>query len=345
MNVRFATNDEIATWDSLIALNPNGGQVFQLKAFAELKASSLWNPKFLVVENIYCLVLERNVPVLGKIWYAPKGPGISEVSELANFVKSVKDFAKSHGVFVVRLEPEILATEQNNLALRSIGLVPSTGIQAANTIIVNIDKPIEDVVASFSGKTRYNIRQAEKANLQIKIVDPTDDNCKMFYDLMSETIAGRSYLRPLAYFKKFWQDYINSGAGFFMFAYHNNNIQAIDFVMINGIKAARKDAGSTRDHSIRGVSALLEVEVIKQLQKRGVKYYDLYGSPPSSRLKDPTHPYYGFGSFKAGFNEKVTDYVGCQDVIIKPLAYKSWVRFGERLAHRSHRKKHSDRYY
>lgn len=345
MDVRFATDEEIATWDSLIALNPNAGQVFQLKAFADLKASSHWKPRFIKIKDIYCLFLERDVSVLGKIWYAPKGPGIVSASELSGYLNDLKDFASSHGVFVVRIEPEIIENQSSKQELLNMGLVPSIGIQAANTIVVDIDKPLDEVVASFSGKTRYNIRQAEKADIKIRLEEPTDENCKIFYDMMSETIAGRSYLRPLSYFKKFWQGYINSEAGFFMFAYHENNLQAIDFVMINGTKAARKDAGSTRDHSIRGVSALLEVEVIKELQKRGVKYYDLYGSPPSSRLKDPTHPYYGFGSFKAGFNEHVIDYVGCQDIVIKSWAYKYWRKFGERLAHRSHRKKHSDRYY
>lgn len=345
MNARFALDDEITIWDDLISLNPNGGQVFQLKAFAELKQNSHWTPRYVLVDRIYCLFLERTVPSIGKFWYAPKGPGITDTTELKKFVAELKPLAKSHDVFAIRLEPELIDTESNQKELNALGLVRQKGIQAENTIIIDINRPIDQVVSSFNGKTRYNIRQAEKENLTIKIVETSDENCKTFYKLMSETIAGRSYVRPLGYFKKFWQSYSSSGAGFFMFCYKKSELQAIDFIMISGIKATRKDAGSNREHSIRGATALLEVEVIKELQNRGVKYYDLYGSPPANRLKDPTHPYYGFGSFKAGFNEKVTDYVGCQDIIIKPLAYKYWVRFGERLAHRLHRTKYGDRYY
>lgn len=345
MEARFASEDEIAIWDSLIALNPNGGQVFQLKAFADLKLSSLWTPRFLVIDGIYCSVLERSVTGLGKFWYAPKGPGVSDDAQLKTFALKLRPFAASHNVFAVRLEPELIDNPTNRTTLKEIGLVRHKGIQAENTIIVDIDKPIDQVVASFNGKTRYNIRQAEKEHLTIELVETTDQNCEIFYKLMSETIAGRSYLRPLSYFKKFWKGYAGSNAGFFMFAHKGKELQAIDFVMINGIKAARKDAGSNREHSIRGASALLEVEVIKELQKRGVKYYDLYGSPPANRLKDPTHPYYGFGTFKSGFNETVTDFVGCQDLVIKPWAYKYWQRAGERLEHRKYRKKHGDRYY
>ena len=162
---------------------------------------------------------------------------------------------------------------------------------------------------------------------------------------MKETIAGRSYLRPFSYFRSYWQHYSNSKAGFFMFVYKDNLLQAVDFIMINGTKAARKDAGSDRNHAIRGATALLEVEVIKKLQNYGVKHYDLYGSPPADKIKDPTHPFYGFGKFKAGFNSNVTDYVGCQDLVVKPLIYKYWAKYGERLAQRKHRKIHGDRYY
>jgi len=345
MNARFASQDEIAIWDSLIALNPNGGNIFQVKAFAEIKGSNLWTPRFILIENIYMSVLERTVSPIGKFWYSPKGPGISDIEDIKKIIPGLKKLARDNGVFAVRIEPELIENSSNKAELRKIGLVNSTGIQAANTIIIDVSRPIEDVIDSFTSKTRYNIRQAEKANLEFKIEPATDEICKIFYKLMSDAVAGRSFLRPFDYHKNIWQQYEKSGAGFFMFAYKDGAVQAADFIMLNGINAARKDAGSDREHSIRGASALLEVEVIKKLQTMGVKNYDLYGSPPSSRIKDSTHPYYGFGTFKSGFNENVTDYVGCEDLVIKPLAYKYWIKLGERLAHRLHRKKHGDRYY
>jgi lipid II:glycine glycyltransferase (peptidoglycan interpeptide bridge formation enzyme) len=345
MNARFASQDEIDIWDSLTALNPNGGNIFQVKAFAQIKGNHHWTPRFILVENIYISVLERTVSPIGKFWYSPKGPGIYNVQDLKNILPGLKKLAKENGVFALRLEPELIDNSSNKSELINLGLVNTAGIQAANTIIIDINKPIEDVLAGFTSKTRYNIRQAEKASLEFKIVPANDENCELFYKLMSDAVAGRSFLRPYLYHKDIWQKYEKSGAGFFMFAYKNEIPQAADFIMLSGINAARKDAGSEREHSIRGATALLEVEVIKKLQSLGIKNYDLYGSPPSNRIKDSTHPYYGFGAFKSGFNENVTDYVGCEDLIIKPLAYKYWTKFGERLAHRQHRKKYGDRYY
>lgn len=119
----------------------------------------------------------------------------------------------------------------------------------------------------------------------------------------------------------------------------------MDFINILGKKATRKDAASTRDHSIHGASAWLELEVIKYLKSKDIKEYDLYGSPPSDRIKDPTHPFYGFGNFKVGFNENVTDYIGCIDMPVNKLKYKIWEKHGERFIRRAYRSFYNESFY
>ena len=120
---------------------------------------------------------------------------------------------------------------------------------------------------------------------------------------------------------------------------------SMDFINTLGLKATRKDAASTRDHSIHGASAWLELEAIKYLKTKDIKEYDLYGSPPSDRIKDPTHPFYGFGNFKAGFNEKVTDYIGCIDIPINKIKFKLWKTYGERIIRRIYRSIYNESFY
>jgi hypothetical protein len=88
MNARFASQDEIDIWDSLTALNPNGGNIFQVKAFAQIKGNHHWTPRFILVENIYISVLERTVSPIGKFWYSPKGPGIYNVQVVTIYNES-----------------------------------------------------------------------------------------------------------------------------------------------------------------------------------------------------------------------------------------------------------------
>ena len=85
--------------------------------------------------------------------------------------------------------------------------------------------------------------------------------------------------------------------------------------MINGHLASRKDAASVPVKKVRGAAALLVLDTIKALKERGVTDYDLCGAPPSDRAKDETHPLYGVGQFKTGFNKEITDYVGTSRVL------------------------------
>jgi lipid II:glycine glycyltransferase (peptidoglycan interpeptide bridge formation enzyme) len=345
MTTRFATQAEEDSWNNLVIANPNGGAVFQTHEFAQIKNSNNWKPRYIVIDDVYILALERKITFLGSFWYVPKGPGITSVKELKQILPSLRNFAKNNGVFAVKLEPELLETPENIKSLVGLGLRKSKAIQAANTVIVDISKPIEDIMANFSSKARGNIRAAQKANVTTEIVPVSDNNCALFYKMMAQTIGGRSHVRNFEYFKNFWQSHYKSGTGVFMFAKLADEVLAMDFIMIFGKKAARKDAASTRDHSVRGASALLELEAIKYLKEKGVTQYDLYGAPPSDQIKNPNHPYYGFGTFKVGFNSNITDYVGCYDLVVKPFAYKLWQKFGERVAHRIYYYRHNDLYY
>lgn len=345
MSVHYASPTEIDDWNSHIKQNPDHGNIFQTKEFAKIKEANFWLPIYIVVNDIYILILQRNLPILGNFWYVPKGPGISSISELKKILPKLKSFAKKNNVFSIKLEPELLKTPEILDQLAKMNLKKSRAVQAANTVIVDLDRPIDDIVASFTSKTRGNIRAAKKADVTTKIVPISDKNCELFYKMMSQTIGGRSHVRNYEYFKNFWQSHFKAKTGIFMFASDGDNVIAMDFIMILGEKAARKDAASTRDHSVRGASALLEMFAIEYLKKNGVKKYDLYGSPPSDQIKNPNHPYYGFGTFKAGFNSYITDYVGCYDLVIKPSIYSFWRKYGERIAHHIYRKKHNDLYY
>ncbi len=345
MTARFASQQEIDNWNSLVITNPDGGNIFQATEFAHTKRSNNWSTRFLVVDNLYILVLQRKIPTLGNFWYVPKGPGINNTDELSKLLPRLREFAAANNVFTVKMESELLATEDNLSFLSKSNLPKSRAVQAANTVIVDISADIDTVVASFSPKTRASIRSAQKADIKIEVVPINDANCKIFYDLMVATINGRSHLRSFDYFKTFWQSHYNAGNGIFIFASVDGEILSMDFIMILGNKATRKDAASSRQHSVRGVSALLEKFAIEYLKTLGVTKYDLYGSPPSDQIKNPNHPYYGFGTFKAGFNANITDYVGCFDLIIKPRSYKIWVKAGERIVHRVYRQRHRDLYY
>jgi lipid II:glycine glycyltransferase (peptidoglycan interpeptide bridge formation enzyme) len=345
MDIKFATKEETDDWNNLVIKNPDNGNIFQTKEFADIKAISKWKPRFLVINNIYTMLLERKIPALGYYWYIPKGPGISSADELKIILPMIKNFAQNNNVFAVKLEPELIEDEKTIKSLKESGLIICKGIQAANTSIIDISNPIDEVIASFSSKTRYNIRSAKKVEIETYKAPIDDKNCKLFYDMMIKTINGRSPLRNYEYFKNYWQLHDKAETGAFLFASFENKIISTDFITFLNHKAYRKDAASDHSLSIRGASALLEVYAIEFLKDKGITTYDLYGTPPSDQIKNHDHPFYGFGTFKAGFNSNITDYIGSLDLVIKPLAYKIWTKIGERLVRRVYKFIYHDIFY
>lgn len=48
---RFATQSELAHWDEHVTANPNGGNLLQSEAFADVKAQHGWAVRHLVIEG------------------------------------------------------------------------------------------------------------------------------------------------------------------------------------------------------------------------------------------------------------------------------------------------------
>lgn len=114
LSVRAASRDEEYDWNLHIAQNPDGGNILQMREFATLKKEKGWRPGYLVCStaerSVYILVLERHIPLFGYIWYAPKGPGITNMDDLraiAGVLKEYADAGQDRRVFFMKLEPEI----------------------------------------------------------------------------------------------------------------------------------------------------------------------------------------------------------------------------------------------
>lgn len=334
MVTRFATDDEITDWDEKIIANPDGGNVFQSKEFATIKnAGGQWSPRFIMVDMLAITVFERKVFGLGKLWYIPKGPGVTSVDELAPLIAELRDFAHKNGVFAVKIEPEMLRTTETVEQLERMGLQKVTPIQPNfSTILVDISDDLEAVLANLNQKGRHAIKRATRDGVTVQRADTTDENCELFYMLLAQTAAHSFIIRPYGYYKHFWQTFSDAGKGQLFFAYHDGRVVAAAFGLVLGTKSTYKDGASIRERTAYGASHLLQWEVITWAKEQGAISHDLCGTPPSEDINDTTHKWYGVGRFKASFSKHVTDYIGAYDIVVRPVRYGLWVRFGERLA-------------
>lgn len=346
MTIRYANDDEVKNWNTHILANPDGGNVFQGYEFAEQKRLGGWTPRFVVAGEMAMTVLEKSVPGLGKLWYLPKGPGVIGVRMLDDVLPDLQNFARAHGVFAVKIEPELLKNDETMADLMKLGLQKVPPIQPNfSTILIDLTPDLDGIMAHLNQKGRHAIRRAERDGVTVQLVDSNDKNCKIMYDLLAQTAAGAFRIRSYEYYKTFWQRYSQAGLGQLFFAYVDNRVVAGAFAIAFGTKGTYKDGASVRQRTVYGASHLLQWHVIKWMKRQGVTVHDLCGAPPSDQINNPAHPHYGIGRFKTSFNKEVTDYIGAYDLVISPAQYRLWRQFGERLALRLYTYRHHENYY
>jgi lipid II:glycine glycyltransferase (peptidoglycan interpeptide bridge formation enzyme) len=344
MTTRFATQQEISEWNKHILANPDGGNVFASYEFAMQKETGGYKAHFVFIDDLAVTILEKNAPTLGKLWYLPKGPGVTSAKDLFAVLDALKPFAEEYGVFAIRIESELKHDEQPTLARH--GLIKSKPIiPNPSTITLDISDNLDIVLTNLPQKGRHAIRRAERDGVVIKQVKSTDENCQIMYNLLAETAKGQFGIRSYDYFRTFWQRFEAAGYGQLFFAYYDKQVVAGAYAMAYGAKSTYKDGASIRERTVYGASHLLQWRIIEWAKSRGVKIHDFCGSPPSDEINNTHHQHYGVGLFKSSFNKTVTDYIGCYDLVIIPAKYKIWTKFGEKVAHRLHYYKNHDSYY
>jgi lipid II:glycine glycyltransferase (peptidoglycan interpeptide bridge formation enzyme) len=344
--MRFAHASEIAKWNTLILANPDGGNVFQGYEFAEQKKLGGWSPLYIVSDTVAITVLEKHVPLLGWIWYLPKGPGVVDPDTLEPLIHDLDRFARQNGTFMIKFEPEFISTPQPLKALPLLGLIKASPIQPNfSTVLLDLSPDLDTIMSNLNQKGRHAIKRAERDGVTAQPVDSTDENCQLMYRLLSDTAEGSFRIRHYEYYKTFWQRYAAAGLGQLFFAYVDGEVVAGAYAVAFGHKGTYKDGASIRERTVYGASHLLQWRIIEWMKKKGVTIHDLCGAPPSDQIKNEQHPHYGIGRFKTSFNKQVTDYVGTYDLAVNPLPYLVWSHIGERLAIRLHNKRFRENYY
>jgi lipid II:glycine glycyltransferase (peptidoglycan interpeptide bridge formation enzyme) len=346
--MRAATSTEISRWDDLVVRNPDGGHILQSRAWGEFKRRHGWQPLYWLhdegPQGVAVLVLQRRIPGLGRLWYAPKGPGVCSAADLQPIVEALR---KTGRAFTIKVEPEIVDSQEAVQSLRAIGLLKSTrDVQITRaTIVVDLRRDEDALLASFKPKTRYNIRLAARRGVAVTPVPCSDANVDAMYGLMAATRARAGFtLRPRDYFAGYWRLHEAAGQGRLFFASWNGEVVAGVYATFLGRKGWYKDGGSTKEHADVMAPHLLQWEVMRWLRERGIESYDLVAVPPRDQLLED-HPLYGLYRFKSGFNETITEFVGTWDRAVDRFRSEVWQSFGERLAHQWVYRAHHDLFY
>jgi peptidoglycan pentaglycine glycine transferase (the first glycine) len=337
MPLRPASQEEIKNWNRLIISNPDGGHFLQSLQWGDFKKEWDWRPLRFIFENdsqkIAIQILEKKT-FMGRIWYCPKGPGLTSFSAKfwPDIIKSFAEAGRKNNAFVLKIEPEVIETEEEIKNYAALDLVKSKeDLQFKATIFVDLKKPEEEILASFKPKTRYNIRLSQKHGVSVR-EDSSRNGMEILYGLFSETGKRAGFFqRPKEYYCGYWKKCVESDMGKIFIAEFKNEPLAALFAYRLGKKFWYKDGGSSRKFREAMAPYLLQWEAMRWAKKNGYEIYDLVAVPPKNQLNEK-NPLWGLYKFKSGFNPDIAEFVGCLDLPIKKQRYALWTKLESRYS-------------
>lgn len=246
-------------------------------------------------------LIKKNLPLNNFYWYAPRGP-LGSAAGIAFLISAIKK---------LKPRPVFLRFEPSRLESANPEFIKSADLQPQKTLLLDLATSEEALLKAMHPKTRYNIRLAEKKD--IEIVSGTASDFAEFWRLLSLT-GERDAFR--LHSKKHYQNLIGANQEFiklFFARYQGKNIAAGLFSFF-GDKVTYLHGAS--DNEFRNLMApyLLQWEIIKMARSAGYKYYDFYG------IDEKKWP--GVTRFKLGFGGREVSYQGTFDVVFKPGAYR-----------------------
>jgi lipid II:glycine glycyltransferase (peptidoglycan interpeptide bridge formation enzyme) len=194
-------------------------------------------------------------------------------------------------------------------------------MQPASTVVIDIARPLNDVLRSMKPKTRYNIRLAEKKGVTVS--EGSLDELDRWYSIYQETARrDRIGIHSLSYYRgllRSSREYHGTAPDVkLLLAWHEGELLAGNIVAFWRTRAAYLYGASSGVKRNLMPTYALQWEAIRRAHAAGCLTYDLYGVPPRP---DQDHAMFGLYQFKTGFSDKVLARWGTWDASFRPVLF------------------------
>lgn len=234
-------------------------------------------------------------------------------------VETIEKIGLKNNAIFIKLEPNVLKTDKIANKFKSWRLVEGKTLFTPTSFWIDLTMSEDELLKSFSSKTRYNIRLAQKHGVKVEI-DNSNETFEKYLELTDETNKRQGfYSHTHKYHRLMWKHLKGSIANILVARYNKEIIST--WVLFNNDNFLYYPYGASTD-KYKEVMAnnLMMWEAIRFGKSKKLKTFDLWGREEGK----------GFTKFKEGYNPKVVEFVGSWDLIInKPLYYL--YRFAEKI--------------
>lgn len=271
------------------------------------------------------LILVQKI-LFWSLLYAPRGPvcDFSDKKTITDLVAGIKEVAKKHNAHTFKMDPDVLATNTEFIQMcEDLGFIYDKGGDNFETIQPRFNyrlsiagKSEEELFANLTQKTRYNVRVAQKHNVEIKVC--SKEHLDDFVRLMATTGERDGFsVRPRSYFEKML-DAFGEDVRLYMGFYEGRAISGAITTNYAG-KTCYVYGASDNMHRNVMPNYLMQWEMIKWAIEQNATLYDFQGV---SGVLDESNPLYGLYRFKKGFNGELVELAGEFNIFFKPTIAK-----------------------
>ncbi len=339
-----AYNGTPAEWNQLL-LQFSDAHILQTWEWGVSKIRNGWTPKAFVWQNDTqdieaCVLILRRELKLGflklRVLYSPKGPALTWTDDALRkrVLNDLQAYAKAQKAIFLKIDPDVLlgtgvpGTEEETVnqlgqdiekTLQKRGwLFSQDQIQFRNTVLIDLTREEEEILAAMKQKTRYNIRLAARRG--VKVRQATLEDLPVLYRIYAQTAIRDDFvIRGQDYYLELWQSFMQAGMCHALIADVEDEPVAGLFIMHFNRVARYMYGMSTEKFRELMPNHLLQWEAIKLSKQLGYESYDMWGAPD---VFDESDSMWGVYRFKEGFNGITARHIGAWDFPARPWLYK-----------------------
>jgi peptidoglycan pentaglycine glycine transferase (the first glycine) len=307
-------------WNNALAALPCR-HVLQSWEWGQFKGRWGWTPRCFINEErtAAALVLRRTFsPLKLNILYVPKGPALdySDSTLVDRVLSDLVAIAQRDRALFIKIDPD-LAEPDRSILLDRGWRTSAEQIQFRNTMLIDLTRSEDDLLAAMKSKTRYNVRLAEKKGVTVRSGDL--DDLDLLYQLYTETAQRDGFIiRPIDYYRDAWGSFVRSGLAQPLIAFVEQEPVAGLILFRFADRAWYMYGMSSNLHREKMPNHLLQWEAMRWAKTQGCAVYDLWGAPDELNESDSM---WGVYKFKEGLGAEFAPHVGAYDFVISRLGY------------------------
>jgi lipid II:glycine glycyltransferase (peptidoglycan interpeptide bridge formation enzyme) len=248
-------------------------------------------------------IIFSKVPFLG----LTIGTFIKGIKPTKAMLEELKKIGREKNAIFIKLEPNVVS---DDTSLLKKYCVPGKRLFTPESFIVDLTKPEDELLKSFSSKTRYNIRLAQKHGVEV-VEDNSEEAFKKYLELTFATAKRQGFYAHTKKYHQLMWDYLHDSIAHLLTAKYKGKILTAWILFVWKDTLYYPYGASSEEHREVMANNLMMWKAILFGKKLGLKKFDLWGKEEGK----------GFTKFKEGYNPKVVTFIGTWDLVINKPVY------------------------